>query len=109
MYFHIHMFSTLQIHPVFIVDIIYFHSHMPFTKQITTIFITERKHNKNHSNCFCVQTLSEFNSLYHEVVGRDVNDQNNLEEFIDYIFPYAYQCNEATLAFVYALNKTIAG
>jgi hypothetical protein len=34
-------------------------------------------------------TLSEFNSLYHKVVRRDINSQNNLEEFADYIFPYA--------------------
>ncbi|CAI7989811.1 Gamma-aminobutyric acid type B receptor subunit 1, partial [Geodia barretti] len=53
-------------------------------------------------------TLSEFNSLYHEVVRRGINSQNNLEEFTDYIFPYAYQCNEATLAYAYALSKTIA-
>ena len=55
------------------------------------------------------QTLSEFNSLYHDVVKREINSQNNLQNYSDYIFPYAYQCNEATLAFAYALNRTIAG
>ena len=63
----------------------------------------------NRITCCFLQTLSEFNSLYHEVVRRGINSQNNLEEFADYIFPYAYQCNEATLAYAYALSKTIAG
>ena len=59
----------------------------------------------NRITCCFLQTLSEFNSLYHEVVRRGINSQNNLEEFTDYIYPYAYQCNEATLAYAYALRK----
>ena len=30
-------------------------------------------------------------------------------DYTENIFPYAYQCNEATLSLAYALNKTIAG
>ena len=62
-----------------------------------------------HDWTFIFQKLSEFNNLYLQVVQRDINLKNRLTEYTNYIFPYAYQCNEATLAFAYALNKTIAG
>lgn len=39
----------------------------------------------------------------------DYNQNNELTEYTDFVFPYAYHCHEATLAFAYALNKTIAG
>ena len=58
------------------------------------------------------QSASEFISQYFDVVKRDINKEINLPGFVDPsedIFVYSYICHEATLAFAYALNKTIAG
>ena len=53
-----------------------------------------------------IQTESQFNSLYMDAATKDMNQNINLTEDV---FRYAYHCYEATLAFAYALNKTIAG
>ena len=59
-----------------------------------------------------LQTASDFISMYYDVVERDINQQINLTSYVDVNedpFVYSYICHEATLAFAYALNKTIAG
>ena len=48
-------------------------------------------------------------SDYFDYLERDINKDIELENFIDDFFIYAYACHEGTLAFAYALNKTIAG
>ena len=55
--------------------------------------------------------MSQFNSRYFDIAERDINEELNLESFIDRTtpFPYAYHCHEGVLAFAYALNQTIAG
>lgn len=58
--------------------------------------------------CTCnyvFQTLSGFHQLYNAAVEED----EILVVYKNNIFPYAHQCNEATLAFAYALNRTMAG
>ena len=58
-----------------------------------------------------IQTASEFMSQYHDHLERDINKDINLASYInvDDFFIYSYSCHEGTLAFAYALNKTIAG
>lgn len=63
----------------------------------------------NTLKSFSFQTLRQFTFLYHEAVMSDYNQNNDIMEYTDFVFPYAYHCHEATLAFTYALNKTIAG
>ena len=53
-----------------------------------------------------MQTKSQFDTRYKEVIDSDINQKINLTEDV---FIYAYHCHEATLTFAYALHKTIAG
>ena len=53
-----------------------------------------------------MQTVSQFNSLYKDAAIRDINQNINLAKDV---FDYSYHCHEATLAFAYTLNQTIAG
>ena len=59
-----------------------------------------------------IQTASEFISMYFNVTGRNINQEIDLASYVDSSedpFVYSYNCHEATIAFAYALNKTIAG
>ena len=59
-----------------------------------------------------IQTASEFISMHFDTAERDINQEINLTDYVDRDadpFVYSYNCHEATLAFAYALNKTIAG
>ena len=59
---------------------------------------------------YTFQTLPKFMSLFEEAVQREVNQHIvGLMEYLNYTFTYSYHCHEATVAFAYALNKTIAG
>ena len=54
----------------------------------------------------------EFSLRYRDIVKEKFNDDINLSDFIPDLsepFYYAQHCHEATLAFAFALNKTIAG
>lgn len=48
-------------------------------------------------------------SDYTKQLDKDINKEIELEKHIDEFFIYSYACHEGTLAFAYALNKTIAG
>ena len=39
----------------------------------------------------------------------DVNQEDELMDYINDTFQYSYHCHEATLSFGYALNKTMSG
>lgn len=59
-----------------------------------------------------IQTASDFISKYFDVAERDINQAIDLPSFVNHStdpFIYSYSCHEATLAFAYALDKTIAG
>ena len=60
-----------------------------------------------------LQSGLEFNMRYWEVVREEFNADINLHSYIDSSNPepfyYAKHCHEASLAFAYALNKTITG
>ena len=58
-----------------------------------------------------LQTASQFMSQYLEAVNKSINQKINLTNFVDTdgFSRYSYQCHEATIAFAYALNQTIAG
>ena len=59
-----------------------------------------------------LQSGLEFNMRYWEVVREELNVEINLLSYIDSNpepFYYAKHCHEASLAFAYALNKTITG
>ena len=56
-----------------------------------------------------LQTASQFMSQYFEAVNEDINQGINLTNYTDGFSRYSYQCHEATIAFAYALNQTIAG
>ena len=61
---------------------------------------------------FALQTASEFIYKYFNITERDINQEIDLTSFVNDSadpFIYSYTCHEATLAFAYALNKTIAG
>ena len=50
--------------------------------------------------------------MYFNVTERDINQEIDLANYVDGSenpFVYSYNCHEATIAFAYALNKTIAG
>ena len=59
-----------------------------------------------------LQSGLEFNMRYWEVAREELNAEINLLSYIDSNpepFYYAKHCHEASLAFAYALNKTITG
>ena len=58
-----------------------------------------------------LQTASQFMSQYFEAVNKNINQDINLTNYVytDGFSVYSYQCHEATIAFAYALNQTIAG
>ena len=59
-----------------------------------------------------IQTASEFISKYFDIAEGVINQDIDLISFVNHSadpFIYSYTCHEATLAFAYALNKTIAG
>ena len=59
-----------------------------------------------------IQTAADFNSMHFDAAERDINQEIDLTSYVvrgPDPFVYSYNCHEATLAFAYALNKTIAG
>jgi gamma-aminobutyric acid type B receptor len=55
-------------------------------------------------------TAAEFGTRYFDAVDEDINQKINLTSFLDgneEPYVYSYHCHEATIAFAYALNKTI--
>ena len=50
--------------------------------------------------------------MHFNVTERNINQEIDLTNYVDRsedLFVYSYTCHEATLAFAYALDKTIAG